>query len=329
MLRHLAALTLFANCANAEPARALRPVHTYSIVARDPATGELGVAVQSHWFSVGTVVLWAESGVGAVATQSIVDPTYGPLGLDLMRAGKSASGTLRGLLATDPQAAMRQVAMVDARGDVAAHTGTSCIAEAGHHIGQGFSVQANLMRNDTVWPAMAKAYTGSPGDLADRLLAALAAAEAEGGDIRGRQSAAILVVAGTPSGKPWQDRRFDLRVEDHPDPVTELKRLVRLRRAYLYMDEGDEKMGKGDLDGAQRAYGAAEALEPENIEMVFWHAVALVGAKNIDAALPLFKRVFAGDPSWATLVPRLSRSGFLPDDRDLLDRILAVAPVPR
>jgi uncharacterized Ntn-hydrolase superfamily protein len=190
--------------------RSLRPVATYSIVARDPATGELGVAVQSHWFSVGPIVPWAEAGVGAVATQSFVDPSYGPLGLDLMRAGKSATEALSGLVESDAHPEVRQVAMIDARGNVAAHTGANAIIAAGHQTGENYSVQANLMESSTVWPAMADAFETASGDLAERLLAALEAAEAEGGDIRGRQSAALLVVSGEPTGRPWVDRTFDL-----------------------------------------------------------------------------------------------------------------------
>lgn len=301
--------------------------HTYSIVARDPATGQLGVAVQSHWFSVGAVVPWVEAGVGAVATQSIVEVSYGPLGLALMRAGKSAPEALKSLLATDAQAEYRQVAMIDAQGRVDAHTGKLCIIAAGHRTGKNFSVQANLMLKETVWDAMAKAFENSQGDLADRMIAALEAAQAEGGDIRGKQSAAIVVVvSGKPSGKPWADRLFDLRVDDHPEPVTELKRLVKLQRAYNHMNAGDEYFGKGEIAEAVREYGAAEKLVPDNIEMVFWHAVTLVNAKKVDEALPLFKRVFAAERMWVTLLPRLPKSEMMPDDPQLINRILSVAP---
>jgi uncharacterized Ntn-hydrolase superfamily protein len=299
--------------------------HTYSIVARDPETGQLGVAVQSHWFSVGSVVPWAEAGVGAVATQSIVDPSYGPLGLTLMRTGKSASEALQSLLASDAQSSLRQVAMIDAQGRVATHTGKECIIAAGHKSGANYSVQANLMLKDTVWGAMAKAFENAKGDLADRLISALEAAEAEGGDIRGKQSAAILVVSGKPTGRQWADRLFDLRVDDHAQPVVELKRLVKLQRAYNHMNYGDELFGKGDIAGAVREYGAAEAIVPDNVEMVFWHAVTLVNANKIDEALPLFRRVFAADRNWAILIPRLPKSKMLPDDKPLIDRILSVS----
>jgi uncharacterized Ntn-hydrolase superfamily protein len=305
--------------------QSVRPVATYSIVARDPDTGEMGVAVQSHWYSVGTIVSWAEAGVGAVATQSLVDPAYGPLGLDLMRAGRTAPDALRSLLAGDDGRAVRQVAMIDMQGRVAAHTGERCIADAGQLVDTGgqFSVQANLMGNDGVWPAMAEAYRESSGDLADRLVAALEAAETAGGDIRGRQSAAILVVAATPTGKPWVDRRFDLRVEDHPHPVKELKRLVRLQRAYLHMNAGDAAIEHGHFDEASREYAAAEKLAPEIVEIPFWHAVTLAASDRLEEALPIFRRVFEREPIWADLVGRLVGSGILPDDPAMLKRIEA------
>jgi len=300
-----------------------RPVHTFSIVARDPATGELGVAVQSHWFSVGPIVPWVEAGVGAVATQSFVDPSYGPNGLALMRAGTSAPDALKQLLAKDDGRDVRQVAMIDAKGRVDAWTGSKDIQAAGHHVGATYSVQANLMLNNTVWPAMAKAFESAKGDLAERMLAALDAAQAAGGDIRGRQSAAIIVATGTPTGQPWTDRIFDLRVDDHAEPLKELRRLVTLQRAYNHMNAGDLAVEKKDNEGALREYGAAETLVPANAEMVFWHAVALVNMSRVDESLPLFKRAFAIDKNWATLLPRLPASGLLPNDPKIIERILA------
>jgi uncharacterized Ntn-hydrolase superfamily protein len=304
--------------------RPLRPVHTFSIVARDPNTGELGVAVQSHWFSVGPIVPWAEAGVGAVATQSFVDPSYGPLGLALMRSGRSAPDALRALLAGDEGRDVRQVAMIDAQGRVDAWTGKNDIQAAGHRIGKDYSVQANLMLNDKIWPAMAAAFEATKGDLAERMLAALDAAQAAGGDIRGRQSAAMIIVSGKPTGQAWKDRVFDLRVDDSAEPLKELRRLVTLQRAYNHMNAGDLAVEKKDNEGALREYSAAEKLIPDNAEMIYWHAVALVNMGRIEESLPLFKRVFAMDRNWIELTPRLPKSGLLPNDPKLIERILAV-----
>lgn len=305
------------------PARPVRPVTTYSIVARDPQTGELGVAVQSHWFSVGSIVTWAEAGVGAIATQSFVDPGYGKLGLELLRGGKSAPEALKALLAADEGRDVRQVAIVDTQGRVAAHTGKKSIAAAGHQTGPNYSVQANLMDKATVWPAMARAFEAATGDLAERMLAALEAAENEGGDIRGRQSAALLIVKPESSGRPWAgaDRVVDLRIEDHPAPLVELRRLLRVHRAYVHMNRGDLCAEKKDWACAVREYGAAEKLMPEQMEILFWHAVTLVTAGRPDEALPLFRKVFAREPKWAELVERLPASDLLPNDPALLRRI--------
>ena len=307
-----------------KPVTPVRPVHTFSIVARDPATGELGVAVQSHWFSVGPIVPWVEAGVGAVATQSFVDPSYGKNGLELMRAGKSAPDALKELLEKDEGREVRQVAMIDAQGRVDAWTGKNDIQAAGHMIGKNFSVQANLMLNDKVWPAMARAFENTKGDLADRMLAALDAAQAVGGDIRGRQSAAMIVVTGKPTGQVWKDRIFDLRVDDSPQPLLELRRLVKLQRAYNHMNAGDLAVEKKDNEGALREYGAAEKLVPNSAEMIYWHAVALVNMGRVDESLPLFRRVFAMDRNWITLTPRLPKSGLLPDDPKLIQKIVSV-----
>ena len=302
-----------------------RPVHTFSIVARDPATGELGVAVQSHWFCVGSIVPWAEAGVGAVATQSFVDPSYGKNGLDLMCGGKSAPDTLKELLEKDQGREVRQVAMIDAQGRVDAWTGKDDIQAAGHIVGKDFSVQANLMLNDKIWPAMAHAFENTKGDLAERMLAALDAAQAAGGDIRGRQSAAIIVVTGKPTGMAWKDRIFDLRVDDSPQPLVELRRLLKLQRAYNHMNAGDLAVEKKDNEGALREYGAAEKLVPDSAEMIYWHAVALVNMGRVEESLPLFRRVFQMDRNWATLTPRLTKIGLIVDDQKVIERILKVA----
>jgi uncharacterized Ntn-hydrolase superfamily protein len=305
--------------------RPLRPVHTFSIVARDPATGELGVAVQSHWFSVGATVPWIEAGVGAIATQSFVDPSYGKLGLDLMRAGKSAPDTLKALLAGDDARDVRQVAMIDGQGRVMAHTGAKDIPAAGHIVGENYSVQANLMLNDKIWPAMARAFETTKGDLAERMMAALEAAQAAGGDIRGRQSAALIVVTGKPTGRAWTDRVFDLRVDDHAEPLKELRRLVTLQRAYNHMNAGDLAVEHKENEKALAEYGAASQLVPDNAEMVYWHAVALVNMGRVDESLPLFRRVFAMDKNWVTLTPRLMKIGLIVDDQTIIDRIVKIA----
>jgi len=321
----------------------LRPVHTFSIVARDPATGQIGVAVQSHWFAVGQLVPWAEPGIGAVATQSFVDPSYGKLGLELLRNGKSAPDSLRALLTADRSCEVRQVAMIDASGNVATFTGAKDIQSAGGIAGSGgtpanvqcgtaggtltighdFSVQANLMSNDKIWPAMAKAYSEAKGDLAERLLAALDAAQSVGGDIRGKQSAALIVVDA-------KERVFDLRVDNAPEPLKELRRLVALQRAYNHMNAGDLATEHNDNAAALREYSAAEEIasttpgvpESRYAEMIYWHAVALVNMKRVDEAMPLFARAFAMEKGWRELTPRLPKSGLLPDDEKLIQRIV-------
>jgi uncharacterized Ntn-hydrolase superfamily protein len=306
--------------------QSIRPTHTYSIVAFDEETGQLGVAVQSHWFSVGSIVAWAESGIGAIATQSFVEVSYGPLGLELMRAGKSSEEALAALIKADKNEDVRQVAMVDAKGKVAVHTGKNCIPEAGHYVGNGFTCQANLMLKDTVWDAMAKAFQNTKGELADRLLAALEAAEAEGGDIRGKQSAALIVVSGDSSGVWWKDRVYDLRIEDHLTPVKELRRLLKLNKAYNHMNMGDEYLTENKVEDAMKAYTKAMEMYPENAEMIFWPAVTLAATGNVEKSLPLFKKVFAMDYNWAILVPRLPKVGQLPQDEELIKKILSMAP---
>ena len=296
-------------------------VATYSIVARDPASGRFGVAVQSHYFSVGSVVTWAEGGVGAVATQSFVDPSYGKLGLDLMRSGRSAPATLAGLAAADFERDVRQVAMVDANGNAAAHTGARCIAEAGHLVGEGFSVQANMMHHRSVWAAMADAYQGNGGDLPDRLMVALEAAEGEGGDIRGMQSAAMLVVDSAATGRPWAERMIDIRVEDASQPLAELKRLLGVRRAYLCRAAAESAFARREIEEGNREYRKAQALIGDNPEMRFWHAIALVNAERLEDALPLFKEVFAKDQRWLELAERLVPIGRLPADSSLMAKI--------
>ncbi len=300
--------------------------HTFSIVARDSKTGEMGVAVQSHWFSVGSSVTWGEAGVGVVATQSFIDPGYGLKGLELMRSGVPAPEALARLVKADAQRDGRQVALLDAQGRVAAFTGPSAIGAAGDRVGVQYSTQANLMANARVWPAMAEAFEKSPGDLADRLIAALEAGQAAGGDIRGRQSAAILVVRAQSTGRPWAgaDRVFDLRVDDHPEPIAELKRLVRLQRGYAHANRGDELMTEKNVAAALEEYAAAERIAPEIQELPFWHAVTLVSVGREAEAVPILKAVFAKEPFWADLLARLPAAGLLPNDPALIKRLQAL-----
>lgn len=306
-----------------------RPVATYSIVARDAKTGEMGVAVQSHWFSVGPVVAWAEAGVGAVATQSLVRIDYGPRGLELMRGGASASDALSELTDADQGRDVRQVAFVDASGRVSVRTGSKCIAEAGHKAGvakdgSAYSAQANLMRHRGVPEAMSEAFEGAPEGtpLPERLVMALHAAERAGGDVRGKQSAAILVVKGSATGRVWADRVVELRVEDHAAPVEELERLMRLHRAYARMNSGDEAMERGDVEGALREYGAARAMAGGNAEMAFWTAVSLLNAGRTAEAEPILREAYAdakGD--WRATLRRLPRSGLLNVEEAEVERL--------
>lgn len=311
-----------------EPAGGVPRAHTFSIVARDPKTGDMGVAVQSHWFSVGSSVTWGEAGVGVVATQSFIDPGYGVKGLELMRSGVAAPDALDQLVKADAQRDGRQIAFLDAQGRVAAYTGGAAIASAGHRVGREFSTQANMMANDRVWPAMSEAFESTSGDLADRLLAALEAGQAAGGDIRGKQSAALLVVKAKSTGRPWAgaDRLFDLRVEDHPEPIAELKRLVRLQRAYAHANHGDELMTQKKVAEALEEYAAAERIAPEIQELPFWHAVTLVSVGREAEAVPILKAVFAKEPQWAELLPRLPAAGLLPNDPALVKRLQALKP---
>jgi len=296
---------------------------TYSIVARDTETGQLGVAVQSHAFSVGPIVPWARAGVGAVATQSIVDPGYGPKGLELLARGLSAEQALARLVAADEAGAVRQVAMVDAHGAVAVHTGERCIPAAGHVRGDGFSCQANMMLNATVWDAMAAAYREADGDLAARLMAALHAAESEGGDIRGRESSALLLVAAVDSGRPWMyaDVLVDLRVEDHPEPLTELERLLKLQRAFAHAEEADRRQEAGDMSGFWEEFSAAERQAPGNIELQFWKGVTLAGQGREREARATLVEVYRRDPSWAELLRRLPVIDPALDDTQLIERL--------
>ena len=286
--------------------------HTFSIVARDSLTGEMAVGVQSHWFSVGPLVAWGRSGVGVVATQSFVNPAYGPNGLKLMEEGLSASLALEELIAEDDGEAYRQVAFLDASGRAAAHTGSNCVESAYHHVGKNFSVQANMMLNDEVVPAMKKAFLeNSELPLAERVVKVLQAAQNAGGDIRGQQSAALIVVGAKKVKNSWEDKLIDLRVDDNPQPLQELSRLLTVARAYEFMNKGDLAMEAEDVEDALLQYGSAEKLFPENLEMKYWKAVALANSKRFEEAIPLFKSIFEEDENWRTMTLRLPDSGLL------------------
>ncbi len=300
----------------------MRPVDTYSIVAIDKRSGEMGVAVQSHWFSVGSVVTWAESGVGIVATQASVEVSYGPLGLMLMRGGKTPQQALKSLLATDPRPEGRQVAMLDTHGRVAVHTGRRCIPEAGHRSGRGFSVQANIMRNRRVWNAMARSFRRSKGTLAERLMLALESAEQAGGDLRGRQSAAILIVKVKGTSTPWHDRVVDLRVEDHPQPLVEMRRLLRINAAFTHANNGDLLMEKGENTKALEEYRKSAALSPENPELKFWQAVTLLNHGELAGGISTMKSAFRANRDLRTLLTRLPSVGLLKVDRETMQKLL-------
>ncbi|MFW9902728.1 MAG: DUF1028 domain-containing protein [Candidatus Thorarchaeota archaeon] len=302
-----------------------RPIHTYSIVARDPKTGEMGVGVQSHWFSVGGLVSWGKAGVGVVATQSFIKKSFGVRGLELLKQGKSPQEALEILLSTDEEKEVRQVALLDRSGRVATHTGTRCIKYASHRIGKNFSVQANMMLTDKVCATMAETFQDSKGlPLPERIIECLEAAETTGGDIRGKQSAALLIVGGRIVENEWEDPWIDLRVEDHLEPVVELKRLLKLKRAYEHMNNADRALEKGGIEEALTKYNIAQEMCPENYEMKYWTAISLVNTNNFSQALVLFKEVFTHNENWRTFTERLPEAGFLNVNEHDLSRILNI-----
>jgi uncharacterized Ntn-hydrolase superfamily protein len=299
--------------------------HTYSIVARDSVTGEMAVAVQSHWYSVGSVVSWGEAGAGVIATQSFVNKSFGLRGIALLKAGKTAQQTLDILLSDDPGREVRQVAIVDTNGNVAAHTGKNCIDHAGHIRGIQFSVQSNMMLTDKVPAAMAASFEQSAGNpLAERVLMALQAAQQAGGDIRGKQAAALLVVRGRATNEPWNDRLVDLRVDDHAEPIKELERQLQLFRAYEHMNNGDLATEKNDMQKAMEEYSAAMKMFPANLEMKYWTAITLANNKDINGAIRMLRPIFKKDPNWKELTRRLPKVGLLNVDEKDLKRILAL-----
>ena len=286
--------------------------HTYSIVARDANTGEMAVAVQSHWFSVGTAVSWAEAGVGVVATQSFVNKSFGIRGLELLKEGKSPQEALNILLSEDEGRDFRQVAILDNQGRVATHTGKSCIDFAGHSNGKNFSVQANMMLNDKVVPAMEKAWEeNSEMPLAERMVAVLQAAENAGGDIRGKQSAALLIVAPKATAEPWNDELLDLRVDDSENPIKEIDRLLKVFRAYEHMNNGDLFVEKNEMKSAMEEYNAAMKMFPENLEMQYWTAITLANDNQLARATEILQAIYKKDSNWRELTKRLPKVGLL------------------
>lgn len=296
--------------------------HTYSIVARDTVTGEIGVAVQSHWFSVGSLVTWGKAGVGVVATQSFVNPSFGPRGLSLLENGLSPKLAVKTLLELDNGRDVRQLAILNVQGKVEAYTGGNCIEAAGHIVGNNFSVQANLMDNNRVWPAMAASFKKSSGSLADRMLKAMEAGQNEGGDIRGKQSVAILVVKGKGTGNKWEDTVVDLRVEDHKEPLKEIRRLLTIHTAYDFMNKGDLAVEKNNFILAKKYYKKAQKLNPDNLEMKYWYAVTLANNGELKEAKIILKDIFEKNNNWRILTSRLIKSKLLLISNKQLQEIL-------
>lgn len=303
----LLSLTSFAQVKPSDPF-----AHTFSIVARDSKTGEMAVAVQSHWFSVGTSVAWGEAGVGVVATQSFINKSFGIRGLELLKQGKTPQETVDFLLQDDTGKDFRQLAILDGQGRVATHTGTSCIQAAGHANGENFSVQANMMLNDKVVPAMEKRWNETSNlPLAERMISVLQAAQQAGGDIRGKQSAALIVVAAKASGEPWNDRLVDLRVDDAANPIQELERLLQVYRAYEHMNRGDLYVEKAEMEKAMIEYRAAMNMFPDNLEMKYWTAITLANNKDVAKASAMLQKIYKKDPNWRELTKRLPKAGLL------------------
>jgi len=233
----------------------VKNLSTFSIVGFDPETKDLGVAVASKFIAVGALVPWAEANVGAIATQALANISYGPRGLELLRRGYSAKKVLQILISDDPQREERQVGIVDSKGEAAAFTGSKCYPYAGHIVGENYAVQGNILTEPEVLEEMAKAFEKTKGELVDRLLAALEAGDKAGGDRRGKQSAAIIVVREKGGYGGYTDRYVDLRVDDHPEPVQELKRLFKIwELTLLTREKPDDIVDKNEVAAAvQRA----------------------------------------------------------------------------
>jgi uncharacterized Ntn-hydrolase superfamily protein len=306
-----------------KPANSNKFAHTFSIIAQDPVTGDMAVGVQSHWFSVGTAVPWGKSGVGVVATQSFVNERYGHEGLELMQKGLNAKEAMEKLKKEDAGVHYRQVAMLSRDGTISAFTGEKCVEAALHLIGDHYSIQANMMEDENVVYAMRQAFEENDNlDLAERIVVAMKAAQSSGGDIRGKQSSALILVGKDPAEKPWLDKKIDLRVDDHKTPVEELSRLLNSHRAYEFMASGDVAMENKDAEAALKAYNSAEKLLPNNEEIKFWKAVALVNSNQVKMSIPIFERLFMNDKRWQRLLKRLPESDLISIEKSALDHLL-------
>lgn len=282
---------------------------TYSIIARDPATGRLGLAVASHFFGLATHVPWLAAGVGVVATQRRADPNHGPRGLELLRGGMTATEVLTALLSDDPAPHTRQLAVLDRDGGVAAHTGSASIPAAGHHTGTGFSAQGNLLQSEGTWVRMADAFEDSAEPtLERRLLAALRAGEATGGDVRGHLAATLIVVGPDADYPPERPRQLDLRVEASPTAIDDLAHLLDLSESYRLM--GDSAEGS-----VAEHYSEARRRAPDAMQLVFRRGIELAAAGDVDAARRELAIAYAVDSRWRTAVERFVAAGQL--DRDV------------
>jgi uncharacterized Ntn-hydrolase superfamily protein len=285
---------------------------TYSIIGLDPDAGEIGIAVQSRWLHAGQDLAWIEPGVGAVCTQSFMNPVYGPRGLELMRGGQSAGDALAAAVAEDDMPELRQVAMADSAGRFAQHTGDKCVEAAGQTTGNGCCAQGNMLTRDSCWGAMVDAFETGTGSLTDRLLAALDAAEREDGDVRGRQAARILVCRDTPAESSWNERVIDVQVVDHPEPVPELRRLVMVTHAYDHLGRALELTDKGELEAAAQEIDTARSLAPDDDQIAFWGATVLGGAGRIGDAIAAMQQASGANPRWPEFLRRCIAAGVLP-----------------
>jgi uncharacterized Ntn-hydrolase superfamily protein len=293
---------------------------TFSIVAFDPETKDLGVGVQSRYFSVGSAVPWAEAGIGAVATQSFVNLTYGPKGLALLGQGIAVDEILEKLTKEDPGRDFRQIGIIDAKGNAASYTGRSCLDWAGSRTGKGFTVQGNILTGKEVVDQMAEMFESTKGALPDKIMAALKGAEAAGGDARGRQSSALLVVRKNCKGEGVH-RLIDLRVEDHRDPIGELQRLLTMHRIYRLIDEGEEFMAREMNEDALRIIEEAIILDPKSDDAYIDLGMINLKRGRKEEAIVALKKALELNPKMKSLIPQLPKSGMMEPDPELMKRL--------